>query len=213
MCVKPNSPANTVLILQPVTTRYGSTLQVKVASEGTTISGAELVDRDVYASNGVLHLVSSLLVPPGALQLTPEKYLLALKCTSFVSLLHSVNLEHLINNTDKQLTILAPTDDVLSVFSNVLPESGSPDLKRVLQYHFLPGLWKPNKLDSGMLLETELHELGLDDGRQVIKVDVHDTDKTFAEEVRHITFGGAGMIGELGGYEDCYDPAIVSDLP
>ncbi|KAF8140397.1 hypothetical protein EV363DRAFT_1393305 [Boletus edulis] len=178
-----------------LTTRYGSTLDITVAPQGTDISGAKLVHPDVYASNGVLHVVSSLLVPPGALQLTPEKYLLALKCTCFVSLLHSVDLAHLINSSDNQYTILAPKDDVLSLFANALPAMGSPDLKRVLEYHFLPGLWKPNKFDNGMLLETELHELGLDDGRQVIHVDVHEGEKDNGE-ARHITFGGAGMIGE-----------------
>ena len=185
------------LILQPVTTRYGSTLDITVSAEGTTISGAKLIHPDIYASNGVLHLVSSLLVPPGALQLTPEKYLLALKCTTFVSLLHSVHLEHLIDNTDNQYTILAPSDDVLSLFAHGLPASGSPDLKRALQYHFLPGLWKPNKLGSEMLLETELHELGLDDGRQVIHVNVHDGEESDAK-ARQITFGGAAIIGEHG---------------
>lgn len=195
------------LILQPVTTRYGSTLDVTVSAEGTIISGAKLVHPDIYASNGVLHLVSSLLVPPGALQLTSEKYLLALNCTSFVSLLHSVNLERLINNTDNQYTILALPDDVLSLFAHGLPASGSPDLKRALQYHFLPGLWKPSKLGNEMLLQTELHELGLDDGRQVIHIDVHDGEENDAE-ARHITFGGAGMIGEHGRQSCHYDPAI-----
>ncbi|KIJ68610.1 hypothetical protein HYDPIDRAFT_173291 [Hydnomerulius pinastri MD-312] len=178
-----------------LTTRYGSTLDITVASEGTTISGAKLLQPDIYASNGVLHLVSSLLIPPGALQLTPEKYLLALNCTSFISLLHSVNLTHLINNTDQQYTILAPKDDVLSLFVHGVPESGSEDLKRMLEYHFLPGLWTPKKLDNGMLLETELQEFGLDDGRQVLHVEVNDDEKVNAES-RHIRFGGAGVIGE-----------------
>lgn len=183
--------------MQPVTSRYGSTLHIKATLEGTVVSGAKLVHPDVYASNGVLHLISSLLVPPGALQLTPEKYLLALNCSAFVSLLHSVDLAHLINNTDNQYTILAPKDDVLALFARGLPATGSPDLKRVLQYHFLPSLWKPGKLEDGMLLETELHELGLDNGRQVIHVDVHNRVKDDGE-ARHITFGGAGIIGEHG---------------
>ncbi|KIK76899.1 hypothetical protein PAXRUDRAFT_835187 [Paxillus rubicundulus Ve08.2h10] len=178
-----------------LTTRYGSSLDIAVSPEGTTISGAKLVQPDVYASNGVLHLVSSFLIPPGALQLTPEKYLLALNCTSFVSLIHSVNLAHLINNTDTQYTILAPKNDVLSLSIHGLPKSGSKDLKRMLQYHFLPGLWKPKKLDNEMLLETELHELGLDDGRQVMLVEVNDGEKINTES-RYITFGGAGVSGE-----------------
>ncbi|KAH7885923.1 hypothetical protein F5I97DRAFT_1809627 [Phlebopus sp. FC_14] len=178
------------------TTRHGTILDIEVSSEGTTISGAELVLPDIYASNGVLHLVSSLLLPPGALRLTPEKYLLALNCTSFVSLLHSVNLTHLINSTDKKYTILAPNDDVLSLFiKNGLPASGSAELKRMLKYHFIPGLWTPKKLDHGMLLETELREVGLDDGRQVLQIEVHDREMIDAQ-LRHVTFGGAGVIGE-----------------
>lgn len=156
------------------------------------MSWADLLQPDIYASNGVLHLVSSLLIPEGALILTPEKYLLALNCTSFVSLLHSVNLTTLINSTDAKYTILAPRDDVLSVFGDeTLPDKGTDELKRLLQYHFLPGRWRPEDLKNGMLVETALMEPGLDGGRQVLSVDVDDALKE-----RHIRFGGAGTIGD-----------------
>jgi solute carrier family 25 carnitine/acylcarnitine transporter 20/29 len=179
-----------------LTTEYGSKLEVVISDGKTTVSGATLLQPDIYASNGVLHLVSSLLVPPGALQLTPEKYLLALNCTSFISLIHSVNLTHLINDTETQYTILAPKDDVLSVYENDgLPKRGSDELKRVLQYHFLPGKWTPKKLADGMLLESVLREPGLDGGRQVMHVEVNDNEKQDAPS-RHIKFGGAGITGE-----------------
>lgn len=179
-----------------VTTEYGSKLEVVVSEGKTTVSGTALSQPDIYASNGVLHLVSSLLVPPGALQLTPEKYLLALNCTSFISLIHSVNLTHLINDTETQYTILAPKDDVLSIFeSDGLPKQGSDELKRMLQYHFFPGKWTPNKLVDGMLLESVLREPGLDGGRQVMHVEVNDDEKQDVPS-RHIRFGGAGIIGE-----------------
>ncbi|KAI6047750.1 hypothetical protein EDC04DRAFT_2863938 [Pisolithus marmoratus] len=179
-----------------MTTEYGSVLDVEVSSEGATINGTKIVQPDVYASNGVMHLVSSLLIPPGALQLTPEKYLLTLNCTSFISLLHSVNLTHLVNNSDRHYTILAPKDDVLSFFINDgLPKAGSEELKQMLQYHFIPGIWTPKKLDHGALLETELREPGLDDGRQVLQVEVHSGEKAAADS-KHISFGGAGVIGE-----------------
>src|SRR5882757_9871270 len=117
-----------------VTTEYGSQLEVVISEGKTSISDAALLQPDIYASNGVLHLVSSLLVPPGALQLTPEKYLLALNCTSFISLLHSVNLTHLINDTETPYTILAPKDDILSIVADDgLPKKGSDELKRMLQ--------------------------------------------------------------------------------
>lgn len=179
-----------------LTTEYGSKLEIVVSEGKTTVSGAALSQPDIYASNGVLHLVSSLLVPPGALQLTPEKYLLTLNCTSFISLIHSVNLNHLINDTETQYTILAPKDDVLSIFGNDgLPKPGSDELKRMLQYHFLPGKWTPKKLADGMLLETVLREPGLDGGRQVMHVEVNDDEKQDVPS-RHLRFGGAGIIEE-----------------
>ncbi|KAF8917691.1 hypothetical protein CPB85DRAFT_1477028 [Mucidula mucida] len=172
-----------------LTTLDGQTLEIIVSPEKTTISTADLVEPDIYASNGVLHLVSSLLIPPGALQLTPEKYLLTLNCTSFVSLIHASNLTSLINDTETKYTILAPSDEVLNVFGDGdLPPPGSDELKKLLQYHFIPGRWKPEKLATGMLLETALEEEGLEGGRQVLGIELSDGKK--------VRFGGAGVIGE-----------------
>lgn len=146
----------------------------------------------------MLHLVSSLLIPPNALKLTPEKYLLALNCTTFVSLLHSVELTHLINDTEPEYTILAPTDDIFSIFGDSdLPERGSEDLKRLLRYHFIPGRWTPKRLENGSILETELVEEGLDGGRQVLAVDV-DPEDPKKKHSRSIAFAGVGVIGEPG---------------
>jgi len=165
--------------------------------EGTRIKDAKLVQPDIYASNGVLHLVSSLLSPPDALKLTPEKYLLALNCTKFVSLLHSVDLVGLINDTDTKYTILAPRDDIMSIFEGPdFPKPGSEELKKLLQYHFIPGKWSPSKLKNGSLLETALEEVGLNGGRQVLSVELHSEDKKKFSSIR---FGDAGTIGEPGG--------------
>ncbi|EKM61139.1 uncharacterized protein PHACADRAFT_24355 [Phanerochaete carnosa HHB-10118-sp] len=177
------------------TTIDGQVLKVHHSEEDgkTNISFAELVEPDIYASNGVVHTVSELLVPPEALQLNPEKFLLVLNCTSFVSLLHTVNLTSLINDTDAHWTILAPRDDVLDILGdNGLPAPGSEELRKMLQYHFIPGKKASKKLKSGMLLETALEEPGLDGGRQVLSVDVSES----VREKSSITFGGASIIGE-----------------
>jgi len=139
----------------------GNHLEIVTAPEKVIVNGAELMQPDIYASNGVLHTVSSLLIPERSLRLTPEKFLLALNCTKFVSLLHSVNLTSLINDTSAHYTVLALEDDVMSLSSDSdLPERGSDELKRTLQYHFIPGKWTPKKMKHGMLLETELKEPG-----------------------------------------------------
>ncbi|KAJ7099615.1 hypothetical protein C8R43DRAFT_1092346 [Mycena crocata] len=170
----------------------GSVLEVVATPDGTKVSTADLVKPDIYASNGVLHLVSSLLIN---LELTPEKYLLALNCSSFVSMLHSVNLTGLVNDTETKYTILAPRDDVLSLFGEGdLPEKGSEDLKKMLQYHFIPGNWTLKNLEDGMLLETALVEDGLDGGKQVLGIEVSSPEKK--KEDKSIRFGGVGVVGE-----------------
>ncbi|KAI0695129.1 hypothetical protein BC835DRAFT_1415014 [Cytidiella melzeri] len=183
-----------------LTTVEGQELHITHSQEDqkTHVSYAELVEPDIYASNGVVHTISSLLVPPGALRLTPEKYLLALNCSSFVDLLHSVGLTSLINDTETHWTILAPQDDVITLFDNgELPPRGSEELKKMLQYHFIPGKKFEKKLLDGMLVETALKEEGLGGGRQVLSVDVHegeDKDKKKGGS-KSIGFGGASTIG------------------
>jgi solute carrier family 25 (mitochondrial carnitine/acylcarnitine transporter), member 20/29 len=179
-----------------VTTLDGTKLEIVPSKQKTMVANAELVRPDIYASNGVLHLVTSLLMSPKSLKLTPEKYLLALNCTSFVSMIHSVDLTSLINDTEAKYTILAPRDDVLSLFGgDELPERGTEELRILLQYHFLPGKWLPKKLKDGMLVETALEEPGLAGRKQVLGVEVHDENKK-PTPGRRITFAGAGVLDD-----------------
>ena len=193
-----------ILIYLSVSTISGNTLEISVEPESQKIfiSSAELVEPDIYASNGVLHTVSSLLIPPDSFSITPEKYLLTLNCASFVSKLHSVDLEGLINNTDSEYTILAPTDDVLDFFTSSddkLPEEGSDELKRTLAYHFLPGKWTSKKLKDRMLVPTALEEAGLNGGQQVLDIEVGDADDKHKKD-KTIRFGGASVLGEVCKY-------------
>ncbi|KAK4055601.1 hypothetical protein OIV83_000147 [Microbotryomycetes sp. JL201] len=79
-----------------VTTWWNETLIVEGGKDGrnATVNGTAIVTGDILAMNGVIHTVPKLLLPSGSLSLTAEKYLLALNCTRFVSLLRSVNLSH-----------------------------------------------------------------------------------------------------------------------
>ena len=165
------------------------------------VGSAQLVHPDIYAANGVAHIVDGLLIPPNSLQITPEKYLLALNCSKFISLLHSVNLTGLVNDTEVKYTILAPQDDIISILKDddELPEPGSEELKNMLRYHFLPGRWTPKKLKDGMLLETALEEEGLDGGRQVLSVEVSEDDIQ-ADKHQSIRFGGAKVLGDYSAY-------------
>lgn len=192
-----------------VTTVDDTKLEISVKDNKTMVSTAELVQPDIYASNGVLHTVSSLLIPEGALKPTPEKFLLVMNCSHFVSLLHSVNLTSLINDTETHWTILAPRDDVISLeVDGSLPDKGTADLKKLLQYHFIPGKHTEKKLKNGMLLETALEEAGLAGGRQVLDVEVSGSNKNGDD--KSVRFGGAGTIGDPGKLPFAFDHYFTS---
>lgn len=111
----------------------------------------------------------------------------------------------MINATNSKLTILAPTDDVLGILDDPdLPQPGSDDLKELLQYHFIPGLWTPDQLVDGALIETALYPAGLAGGAQVLGVEVEKKGKG-KKETPNISFGGAGIIGEPGPYAPMFN--------
>nr|XP_019047790.1 hypothetical protein I302_04407 [Kwoniella bestiolae CBS 10118]OCF26720.1 hypothetical protein I302_04407 [Kwoniella bestiolae CBS 10118] len=90
-----------------------------------SINGTDAQTVDIFASNGVIHILPNLLVPENFTLLnSAEKMLLSLNATRFVSLLRSANLSHAYigpsgsdghkkNKEGEGWTILAPTDDVL----------------------------------------------------------------------------------------------------
>ena len=104
----------------------------------------------------------------------------------------------LISDPAATYTILAPRDDVLSITGgDGLPEKGTVELKKALQYHFIPGKWKSQKLKDGLLLETELVEEGLAGGRQVLEVGISTKKDLNGDKTRKdLYFAGAGVVGD-----------------
>ncbi len=45
-------------------TLQGSTVEVVASSEGVTVNGANVVTADVAASNGVIHVIDAVILPP-----------------------------------------------------------------------------------------------------------------------------------------------------
>jgi hypothetical protein len=212
------SQAGIVLIV-PVSTISGDELQVEVPPNGSLIiNGTEAETIDIFASNGVVHIMPSLIVPENFTLLnSAEKVLLSLNATRFVSLLRTANLSSTYagEKGDQPWTILAPTDDVLNRmerwggggpslpdFENSLEEAVSP-LAALLKYHILPGRLLPDEIKDGMLVGTELRPSSLSGGRQQLRVEVSDRfDKNRsgwdAVDAGEISFDGASVLGKPG---------------
>lgn len=163
-------------------------LDVQIKAGEMSINGTHVTTPDIFASNGVVHTIDTLLLPPDFKLLnSPEKLLLSLNATRFVSLLRLANLSetYTARHSERAYTFLAPTDEVLErmerwvtrdwdlAVTAVGQEAQVMDvLKEQILYHILPGKLSLKELKDGALLETELKAEGLGAGRQRIKVDV-----------------------------------------
>ncbi|WWC73256.1 uncharacterized protein I206_107222 [Kwoniella pini CBS 10737] len=187
------------LVNKTIEASSGLNLTVQSSGQGDlTINGTDAEVVDIFASNGVIHIMPNLLLPENfSLLNSAEKMLLSLNATRFVSLLRSANLSDTYigsSGTDNhrrgkedEWTILAPTDDVLDMMDkwggNVelltdmegtakQPIKDAAPLAALLQYHILPGRLLPSDIKDGMLLGTELQTSLLGGGRQRLRVDV-----------------------------------------
>ncbi|KAJ9118158.1 hypothetical protein QFC22_004062 [Naganishia vaughanmartiniae] len=167
-------------------------LEVQMKNGELAVNATTVAKADIFASNGVVHIVDRLLLPKEFTLLnSPEKLLLSLNATRFVSLLRMANLSetYTAKHPDRPYTFLAPTDDVLErmdrwgqgswlrkweATSHHRTNTAAVDeqLINVLRYHILPGKLSLKDLKDGLLLETELQTERLGGHRQRIKVDV-----------------------------------------
>lgn len=183
---------------------------------------------DIFASNGVVHIVDRLLIPKEFTLLnSPEKLLLSLNATRFVSLLRMANLSetYTAKHPDQPYTFLAPTDDVLDRMDRwgkgwSLPkrEASTNDIEKtvtasavdeqlidVLRYHILPGKLLLQDLKDGLLLETELQTERLGGKRQRIKVDIGARKEKDGEVlgIGDIKIGDGTLTAQPGKLEFC----------
>lgn len=59
-----NVSAAEVVEMTEVTTLQGATAAVVVTEEGVTVGGADVVMTDIEASNGVIHVIDAVIMPP-----------------------------------------------------------------------------------------------------------------------------------------------------
>lgn len=62
--VIPANEASSVLANGPVETLAGKSVQVFVSENGVAINGANVIAADIIASNGIVHVVDSVILPP-----------------------------------------------------------------------------------------------------------------------------------------------------
>ncbi|KAI7898866.1 FAS1 domain-containing protein [Cokeromyces recurvatus] len=151
------------------TAESGDDIKVHVNTNGQiTVNGHRVIEKDILAANGVVHVLDDLPFRPNSIVFDSRKYLIGLNATKFVSLIDKFGLSHFLNNQTSNITILAPTNEVID--EDDIPNNQK---KQWLSYHLLQGSWEPSKLTDGTLLKTEFNSslLNNESQRLVVRLD------------------------------------------
>ncbi len=146
-----------------VTTLAGSPALIELTG-GAKIAGANITTTNIVASNGVIHVIDTVIVPP-----ENDIVETALAAGSFTSLAAALTAADLVDalQGDGPFTVFAPTD---AAFEALGTAPTGDALRNVLQYHVVMGAVGAGDLEAGMvptLLANEQLTIDLSSGVKV----------------------------------------------
>ncbi|MCA8954133.1 MAG: fasciclin domain-containing protein, partial [Planctomycetes bacterium] len=177
-----NVPAKTAVTLDSAATIGGQVLPLEAAGENLTVGGAKVVAADVAASNGVIHVIDSVMIPG------PNLVEVAQKAGSFGTLLAAAKAAGLAETLADggPFTVFAPTDAAFDklgkdTITDLLKPENKAKLAAILKFHVVAGNVPAKaavKLDGaetiggkklGLALDGKMLRVG---GAEVVKADV-----------------------------------------
>jgi uncharacterized surface protein with fasciclin (FAS1) repeats len=144
-----NVMAADVVNLDSADTVQGSALDISVEDGTVMINDAEVVITDIQASNGVIHVIDSVLIPAAEEEMAEEEMaqdIVAIaagdeRFSTLVTALTEAGLVETLQG-DGPFTVFAPTDDAFAALPEGTVEgllADIPALTDVLLYHVVPG--------------------------------------------------------------------------
>lgn len=133
----------TVVGLDSATTLQGEDVTIEVDGNNVSINGANVTVVDIEASNGIIHVIDAVLVPP-SIDLPQDIVDTAIGAGTFTTLVAAVQAAGLEDTLrgDGPFTVFAPTDDAF----NALPAglvgkllADTDTLSSILTYHVVSG--------------------------------------------------------------------------
>ncbi len=189
-----------VVTLDSATTLQGEAVDIRVEGESVFLNDAQVIITDLEASNGVIHVIDAVLLPPAdempeptptpAPMETPEPapsvVEIAVNDGRFNTLVAAVTAAGLVDTLsgDGPFTVFAPTDDAFAALPEGTVEgllNDIPALTEILTYHVVSGDVRAAQvveLDSATTLQGEDVEIRVEGGNvfvndsQVIITDI-----------------------------------------
>jgi transforming growth factor-beta-induced protein len=151
------------------------------------VNNADVIDRDTFATNGVIHIIDEVLLPPKNLVETAagNKWL-----STLVAAVEAAGLTETLANGGP-FTIFAPTNRAFDHLPEGTLEAllADPDaLAEILKYHVVPGTITSEDLEDGAKVTT------LQGGTVKISLKRHWIGVNDAEVIDKDVFASNGMI-------------------
>lgn len=142
----------------------------KEADDKIFVNGAQAVETDVMATNGVLYVIDDVLVPDEALDVLE----IANKsgASAIANLISRTGLAKILQ-TNENLTLFAPSDEAVANWLNVPTDSA--ELMRILTYHVIPTKIQTSDVYNDKQLDTL-------NGDKKIRINEYTTTFSFGRE-------------------------------
>ena len=131
-----------VVKVKKAKTAGGADVNVKVSDKGVMINNAKVLKTDIMCSNGVIHVIDTVLMPPAPKDIVDT----AVAAGSFNTLVAAVKAAGLVDTLkgDGPFTVFAPTDDAFAklpkaAIADLLKPENKGKLTAILTYHVVPG--------------------------------------------------------------------------
>ena len=130
-----------VVNLSTADTAAGKPVSISVEDESVMINDAKVVIVDIEASNGVIHVIDSVIIPPAEVASIVDITVEDGRFTTLVTALEAADLVDTLAG-EGPFTVFAPTDDAFAKLPEGTVESllgDVPTLRSILLYHVVPG--------------------------------------------------------------------------
>jgi transforming growth factor-beta-induced protein len=140
---------------QTVTTLQGDDLTIGVAGGTVTVNGATVVSADIEATNGVIHIIDAVLVPPVDIV---EKAILTEETQTLVAAVVAGELVATLQGAGP-FTVFAPVNSAFTALGTdrldvLLDPANIALLQKVLTYHVIAGDIRAADLTDGAVVPT-----------------------------------------------------------
>jgi uncharacterized surface protein with fasciclin (FAS1) repeats len=149
--------AGDVVKLKSAKTVNGQSIKIQVKDKKVFVDNAQVVKTDIKASNGVIHVINSVIMPDFRKDIVDT----AVENGSFRTLVAAVKAAGLVDTLKGEgpFTVFAPTDEAFGKLSqetlkDLLKPENKEKLKAILTYHVLSGEIKSDRVIKSKSVKT-----------------------------------------------------------